>query len=61
MLAAIGIYVNDETKFTIGRAIRAREFAMIWIVTLLVSLIAPSVFSRARSRTRGRPFCFSRN
>jgi hypothetical protein len=38
LVIAFGIYLNDETKFNIGRAIRAREFAAIWILVLFFSL-----------------------
>ena len=29
ILVALGVYVNDETKLTIGRSVRAREFATL--------------------------------
>jgi hypothetical protein len=56
VLVAIAIHVNDETKFNIGRAIRAREFATIWIVTLCVSLVALLFFLAREARRNGRPF-----
>ena len=56
VIVAIGIYANDETKFSIGRAIRAREFAMIWIATLLLSLIALLFFLAREAGRASRPF-----
>lgn len=56
LLAAFGIYLNDETKFNIGRAIRAREFATIWIVVLLVSLGVLLFFLRREAQRANRPF-----
>jgi len=56
LLAAFGIYLNDETKFNIGRAIRAREFATIWITVLLVSLGILLFLLYREGRRAGRPF-----
>jgi len=56
ILLAVGIYLNDETKFTIGRSIRAREFATLWATILIVELLV-SLFLLAREAKRsGRPF-----
>lgn len=55
-LVAVGIYLNDETKLTIGRSVRAREFATLWIAVFILE-IAVSLFLLAReARRSGHPF-----
>jgi hypothetical protein len=56
LLAAFGIYLNDETKFNIGRAVGPREFATIWIMVLLVSLGILLFLLRREARRAGRAF-----
>lgn len=52
VLFALGIYLNDETKLTIGRSIRAREFATLWIVIFVLEIVS-SLFLLAREARRG--------
>ena len=53
---AIGIYLNNQTKFTIGRSIRAREFATLWIATLILESACWLFFLAREARRNGRPF-----
>ena len=55
-LVAIGIYLNNQTKFTIGRPIRAREFATLWIATLILEAAFWLFFLAREARCSGRPF-----
>ncbi len=53
---AVGIYLNDETKITTGRSVRAREFATLWIATLIFEMVASMFFLAREARRSGRPF-----
>jgi hypothetical protein len=55
-LVAIGIHLNDETKLTIGRSVRAREFATLWIATFVIEALALLFFSARDARRGGRAF-----
>jgi magnesium-transporting ATPase (P-type) len=59
ILAATAIYLNDETHFTLGQAIRPREFATIWLVVLILAVIANTFFVWRGARKSGRPFISS--
>ena len=56
VLVAIAIHLNDETKLTIGRPVRAREFATLWLLTFVVEALALLIFSAREARREGRPF-----
>lgn len=56
ILVAVGVYLNDETKLTIGRSVRAREFATVWIAILALELVESLFFLAREARRSGRPF-----
>ena len=50
------IYLNREGRIDLGLRIRGREFAMLWIGVLLVSLLITVHFLGAEARRNGRSF-----
>ena len=59
ILAALSIYLNDQTGFSLGRLIRPREFATIWLFVLALALVANTFFVWRNARNTGRPFISS--
>jgi hypothetical protein len=57
--AASLVYLNEETSFSLGRSIRPREFANIWLVVLVLALAANTFFVWREARRGGRPFVSS--
>ena len=57
--AAGAVYFNNQRQILLGRAIRPREFAGIWLVVLLVSVIASAFFLWHSAKNSGRPFVSS--
>lgn len=55
-VVAFGTYLNNETKFSIGRAVRAREFVTLWIAILVFEIIVSLFFLAREARRNGRPF-----
>ncbi len=55
ILLAVGIYLNDETKFTTGRPVRAREFGMLWVAIFILEIAAALFFLAREARRSGRP------
>jgi hypothetical protein len=55
MLISVGIYLNNETRFNMGRSIRARDFAALWIGVFILSVMATLVFLAREARRTGRP------
>jgi hypothetical protein len=56
ILAAGGVYYNNEIRQVIGRAVRPREFAMLWLVVLILAGLANAFFLWREARNTGRPF-----
>jgi len=56
VLAAGATYLNNETGLTLGRVISSREFALLWIAVLFLSLAANTLFVRREACRTGRPF-----
>jgi hypothetical protein len=54
-LLAVGIYLNDETKFTTGRPVPAREFGMLWVAIFILEIAAALFFLARAARRSGRP------
>jgi hypothetical protein len=48
-----------RSDILIDRAIRSREFAMIWVVVLTLTMIANAFFVAREARNSGRPFISS--
>ena len=48
-----------KSDILLGRAIRSREFTMIWVVVLTVTMIANAFFVGREARNSGRPFISS--
>jgi hypothetical protein len=59
ILAALSIYLNDETDFSRGRLISPREFATIWLLVLALALATNTFFVWRNARNTGRPFVSS--
>lgn len=59
VLAAGGIYFNNEVNSVIGRPIRPREFVIIWIVVLVLVGAANALFLWREAKNSGRPFVSS--
>lgn len=53
-LASAMIIARDDLFF--GRSLRGREFALIWIVVLTVTMIVNAFFLRREATNSGRPF-----
>jgi small-conductance mechanosensitive channel len=55
ILAASAIFLS-EANLTVGRPIRSRQFAVTWIIVLILSLAANTFFVWREARKTGRPF-----
>jgi hypothetical protein len=56
LLAAGAVYFNNEVKPLLGRTVRPREFAYLWIGVLLLATIANAFFLWREAKRDGRPF-----
>jgi hypothetical protein len=56
VFAAGAIFLNNETKLNLGFQIASRQFAVVWLVVLLISLAANAFFIRREALRTGRPF-----
>jgi hypothetical protein len=56
IFAGGAIFLNNETGFNIGFQITSREFAFVWLVVLLISLMANAFFIQREALRTGRPF-----
>jgi hypothetical protein len=56
LLAAGGVYFNNEIRLVLGRTISPREFALLWIVVLVLAVIANAYFLWREAQRDGRPF-----
>jgi hypothetical protein len=56
IFAAGAIFLNNETKLNLGFQIASRQFAVVWLVILLISLAANAFFIRREALRTGRPF-----
>ena len=56
ILSAAIIYLNDEGSINLGRTIRSRGFATIWIDVILISIVTTIFFFWSEARRSGRPF-----
>ena len=59
LLAAGSVYFNNEVSPVLGRTVRPREFAIIWIVVLVIAALANAFFLRREAEREGRPFVSS--
>jgi hypothetical protein len=57
--AAGAVYYNNEVKLVLGRTVRPREFAIIWIVVLILAGLANAFFLQREARATNRPFLSS--
>jgi small-conductance mechanosensitive channel len=55
ILAAAAIFLS-EANLTVGRPIRSRQFAVTWIIVLILSLAANTFFVWREARKTRRPF-----
>jgi hypothetical protein len=58
ILAAAAIFLS-EANVTVGRPIRSRQFAITWIIVLILSLAANTFFVWREAQKTGRPFISS--
>ncbi|MEY2486575.1 MAG: hypothetical protein QOH39_2223 [Verrucomicrobiota bacterium] len=56
ILAAGGVYFNNEIKLVLGRAVGPREFALLWVIVLILAGLANAFFLGREARASGRPF-----
>jgi hypothetical protein len=59
LVAAGIVYFNNEVKLVLGRTVRPREFAVLWIVMLILASIANAFFLWREAKRDGRPFISS--
>jgi len=59
LLAAGAVYCNNEVRPILGRTVRPREFAILWIVVLALAAIANAYFLWREADRDGRPFVSS--
>ena len=58
ILSAVLIYLSGYPESSLGRVIRPREFAFIWIDVLVLTVIANAFFVWREAKSSGRPFHF---
>ncbi|HJT80640.1 MAG TPA: hypothetical protein VJ719_05535 [Chthoniobacterales bacterium] len=56
LLAAAAVYYNNEVRLVLGRTVRPREFALLWIAVLILAGIANAYFLWREANRDGRPF-----
>jgi hypothetical protein len=59
IFAAAAIYLNYVTNFSNGRPVDAREFAVIWLIVLALTVVANAFFIWREARKDSRPFISS--
>jgi hypothetical protein len=59
LVAAGAVYFNNEVKLVLGRTVRPREFAVIWIIVLILASAANAYFLWREAQRDGRPFISS--
>jgi hypothetical protein len=59
VLAAGGVYFNNEIRLVFGRTVGPREFATLWVVVLALAGMANAFFLWREARAGGRPFVSS--
>lgn len=56
LLAAGAVYYNNEVRLVLGRTVRPREFALLWVGVLILAAIANAFFLWREAQRDGRPF-----
>jgi hypothetical protein len=59
LLAAGIVYYNNEVHPFLGRTVRPREFAVLWLVVLIIAGLANAYFLWREAERDGRPFVSS--
>jgi small-conductance mechanosensitive channel len=59
ILAAGAIYYNNAIEPVLGRLVRPREFAVIWVIVLALAVLANGFFVWREAKKSGRPFLSS--
>ena len=59
LLAAGAVYYNNEVRPILGRTVRPREFAILWVVVLILAVIANVYFLWREAVRDNRPFVSS--
>src|SRR5437764_425407 len=55
LLAAGAVYYNNEVQLVLGRAVRPRELAVLWMVVLLLAWVSRSAGTASGTRSRPGP------
>jgi hypothetical protein len=56
LLAAGGVYFNNEVKLILGRTVRPREFAFLWLGVLVLAAVTNAFFLWREAERDRRPF-----
>src|SRR6185312_12845835 len=56
LFAAGAVYYNNEVRSILGRTVRPREFAVLWVVVLVLAAIGNAYFLWREAQRDGRPF-----
>jgi hypothetical protein len=56
ILTATAIYLNNEGILTVGRAVRPREFVVLWLITFVIAADATAFLFWWEARRQSRPF-----
>jgi hypothetical protein len=59
LLAAGAVYYNNEVRSVLGRTVRPREFALLWMSVLIMAALANAFFLWREAQRDGRPFVSS--
>lgn len=59
LLAASAVYYNNEVKLVLGRTVRPREFAFLWLLVLVLVALANAFFLWREANRDRRPFVSS--
>lgn len=56
LVAAGGIFLNNETDLNLGFQVASREFAAVWLIVLILVATVNALFLRREAVRTGRPF-----
>ena len=56
LLAAGAVYYNNEVRSILGRTVRPREFALLWVGVLILAALGNAYFLWREANRDGRPF-----
>jgi hypothetical protein len=59
LVAAGGVYFNNEVKLVLGRTVGPREFAFLWLIVLVLAAVSNGYFLWREAERGRRPFISS--